>query len=77
MKAIAFAIGAGTFALIMLNKNTNSYLHEVMSELNKVSWPTWDETFKGTIIVVIFVVVAGAILGLFDYIWTAVLKWVV
>ena len=52
-------------------------MNEVIVELTKVAWPTKDETQKGTLIVIIVVIIAGIILGIFDYLWSIVLKLIV
>jgi preprotein translocase subunit SecE len=42
------------------------FLREVKVELNKVTWPTRKQTTGTTIVVIIFVFVVAAFLGLFD-----------
>ena len=42
------------------------FLKEVQIELKKVTWPTKKQTSGTTIVVVIFVFVVAAFLGLFD-----------
>jgi len=39
-----------------------------------VTWPTSNDTYKATILVVIFVLIAGVVLGGFDSFWTWVMK---
>ncbi len=43
------------------------FLREVKVELKKVTWPTRKQTTGTTIVVIIFVFVVAAFLGLFDY----------
>ena len=43
------------------------FLREVKVELNKVTWPTRKQTTGTTIVVILFVFVVAAFLGLFDY----------
>ncbi|MGC8926796.1 MAG: preprotein translocase subunit SecE [Myxococcota bacterium] len=45
---------------------------EVIIELRKVSWPTRQETYYSTLVVIITVLIMAAILGLFDAIWLKV-----
>jgi preprotein translocase SecE subunit len=45
---------------------------EVIIELRKVSWPTREETYYSTLVVIITVLIMAAILGLFDAIWLKV-----
>ena len=42
---------------------------EVTSELKKVTWPTREETFAATIVVIVTVIVASVFLGVFDSLW--------
>jgi preprotein translocase subunit SecE len=42
------------------------FFGEVASELRRVTWPTREETFRLTIMVVIVALVVGAFLGLID-----------
>jgi len=42
---------------------------EVASELSKVTWPTRQETWAATIVVIVTVAVASLYLGIFDAIW--------
>lgn len=48
-----------------------SFLKEVKEELNKVAWPTREQTIRYTILVIIVTLVVGAFLGGLDYILTA------
>jgi preprotein translocase subunit SecE len=42
------------------------FLRDVRNELRKVTWPTFDELKKSTIVIVIFVTVLGIAIGLMD-----------
>jgi len=42
------------------------FLREVKGELQKVTWPGYDELRKATIVIVLFVVALGVIIGLMD-----------
>jgi preprotein translocase subunit SecE len=43
------------------------FLREVKVELKKVTWPTRQQTTGTTIVVIIFVFIVAAFLGLFDF----------
>ncbi len=43
------------------------FIREVKIELKKVTWPTRKQTTGTTIVVILFVFVVAAFLGLFDY----------
>ena len=42
------------------------FLRDVRSELRKVTWPTWDELKKATLVIVAFVAVLGFVIGVMD-----------
>ncbi len=44
-----------------------AFFREVQVELKKVTWPTRKQTTGTTIVVIIFVFIIAAFLGLFDY----------
>ena len=48
-------------------QRTIDFFREVKVELKKVTWPTRKQTTGTTIVVIIFVFVVAAFLGIFDY----------
>lgn len=52
--------------------NVMSFFKEVKEELDKVVWPTREQTIRYTVLVIIVSVVVGAFLGGLDYILTVV-----
>jgi len=52
-----------------------SFLKEVNLEIKKVNWPTREETFKYTLIVIGVSLVTAIFLGGFDFIFTTLLNW--
>lgn len=52
-----------------MNKPWN-YLKEVKAELDKVVWPTREQTIRYSILVIVIAVIVGIILGGFDYLLT-------
>jgi len=64
----AVALVAG----VILYRNDRVYglANEVAGELKKVTWPTWKEVRTATMVVVVMSIIAAAILGLFDLVWT-------
>jgi preprotein translocase subunit SecE len=49
------------------------FLTEVRAEVRKVTWPTPEEIRKATGVIVVFVSIIGAIIGLMDWILSRVL----
>jgi preprotein translocase SecE subunit len=56
------ALGFGLY----LNDKSNAFMNEVVLEMVRVTWPASKETTNATIWVVLFVLVAGGLLGAFD-----------
>ena len=64
--------GIGVALALILNQTVTAWATEVANELKKVTWPTWEETRLGTIVVIITSIVMALVLGLFDYVWAFV-----
>lgn len=73
--AIVSAIAAATAILgtFMLYRHpaVNQLADEVVGELSKVTWPTRDEVWVSTIVVVATSVIAAVYTGVFDAMWSA------
>lgn len=50
-----------------------AYMHEVRVEMRKVSWPSWDDLQKSTVVIIIIVFIVGATIGLMDLIFSKLL----
>jgi preprotein translocase SecE subunit len=70
LRAGALVVGAIVFFVLYRNKVANAFLDEVFIELVKVTWPAREETFKGTIAVIIAVTIMGFMFGFVDWIWS-------
>jgi len=68
--AIGIVVGIGIAVAAWRNKNTFTKASEIIMELKKVTWPTRKETSAATIVVIVTVIIAAMILGLFDLIWS-------
>jgi preprotein translocase subunit SecE len=60
----------GAFALYR-HPRVYEMAHEVVSELSKVTWPTRDETYYSTVVVIVTSVIAALYTGIFDAVWSA------
>lgn len=56
--------------------NILSFLKEVKGELEKVAWPSREQTIRYTILVILVAVVVGLFLGGLDYILTVVMAYI-
>jgi preprotein translocase SecE subunit len=43
-----------------------AFLRDVRGEVRKVTWPTWDELRKATLVIIVFVIALGVLIGLMD-----------
>ena len=57
--------------------NILGFLNEVKEELNKVTWPSREQTIKYTALVIIIAVSVGAFLGSLDYLLTSLTAFLV
>ena len=62
--------------LLTTVQRTNSFLLHVRGEMHKVSWPTWEDLRRTTLVITVFVMIIGVIIGVMDSIFSLVLiKW--
>ena len=50
------------------------YLREVKIEMSKVTWPSRSEVVQSTSVVIVAVAIAAAYIGIFDLIWSSLVK---
>jgi preprotein translocase subunit SecE len=64
-------VGLATFA-----QRTITFTQQVRGEMRKVSWPTWDDLRRSTMVITVFVVIIGIIIGVMDSVFSLILiKW--
>jgi preprotein translocase subunit SecE len=73
----AFAILVTGTAALLTYRNERIYASvvDVTRELEKVTWPTRKETSAATIVVIVTVLIAAAILSSFDALWSFFTNW--
>jgi len=69
---LAMAASVGVALYLRKNEKVYEYAMEVGQELSKVTWPTWKDTKRATIVVIVTTLVISIILGLLDLVWGAV-----
>jgi preprotein translocase subunit SecE len=52
--------------VVALAQRSMGYLRDVRAEVRKVTWPTWDDLRRTTVVVSIFVIIIGIIIGILD-----------
>lgn len=55
-------------------EGTKRWWRETVGELRRVSWPSWQETRRMTIIVLIVMLAMSALLGLFDFVFSQIMN---
>jgi preprotein translocase SecE subunit len=70
----SIALGAVLGFGLYFNDKSNAFMNEVVLEMSRVTWPASKDTTNATIWVILFVIVAGALLGAFDSLWSWIIK---
>jgi preprotein translocase subunit SecE len=50
------------------------FLISVEAEMNKVSWPTWTELIRSSIVVILMIFLLAAILFFYDFAWKLLIE---
>ena len=73
LATVLAAVAGGAVAyLLYRHEAANRMSREVVAELAKVTWPSSRETRVSTVVVIVTSVIAAAILGVFDAVWSAI-----
>ena len=51
-----------------------NFFIQVWAELRRVQWPTRSQVTQATAVVIVFCLIAGAYLGLWDYVFNKLIK---
>ena len=63
-------------SLVTVAQRTTSFVQQVRGEMHKVSWPTWEDLRRSTLVITVFVMIIGVIIGIMDSLFSLVLiKW--
>jgi len=76
LRSVSIVAGLVMFVILYRNEQANQFMNEVVVELSRVTWPTQKDTASATMIVIVMVVISGMVLGLLDYCWVQLLKWI-
>ncbi len=74
---IPVGIGVITFLVLHLNKKILGWAEEVVVEIKKVVWPSRQQTAASTIAVCFVLILSGILLGVFDYLSSHVIGYLV
>ena len=57
-------------------KDTRSFLEECVTELQKVTWPDWDQLRSATIVVGVFTALGSLVIWIMDKTSDVVVSWI-
>lgn len=57
-------------------KDTGSFLEECVTELQKVTWPDWDQLRSATIVVGVFTALVSLVIWIMDKTSDVVVSWI-
>ena len=57
-------------------KDTGSFLEECVTELQKVTWPDWDQLRSATIVVGVFTALVSLVIWIMDKMSDVVVTWI-
>ena len=69
---IPVGVGLLTFILLQFNSKVVAWADEVVLEVSKVVWPSQRDTIAGAITACAMLLLAGVVLGLFDWASTTI-----
>ena len=74
MTVTGLVIGGVTTFVVRNKPDRHEYYLASIGEIRKVTWPTWPDTKRMTVVVCVVVAFFAVVLALFDMIWGWVLK---
>lgn len=72
---LALLVATGAAIWLRRDRRVYTYATEVGQELSKSTWPTWDETKKATLVVLVITTIIAGVLGLMDFVWKGLAGW--
>jgi preprotein translocase subunit SecE len=58
-------------------KGISKFVHDVRIEMKKVTWPTRKDLTQSTIVVIVAVVIAGALIAGYDFVFSRLIEFVI
>lgn len=69
---VSLVAGAGIALMLFRHEPSHRVATEIVGELAKVTWPSRKETYASSVIVIITSLIAAAVIGSFDFVWSAI-----
>jgi preprotein translocase subunit SecE len=52
---------------------SRAFILEVRAEVRKVTWPSWDDLRRSTLVITVIVIIIGIIIGVMDWLFSKIL----
>lgn len=59
--------------ILAFTGRTRVFIHEVRGEVRKITWPTWEDLRRSTLIITVIVIVIGILIGIMDWLFSKIL----
>ena len=77
IRIASLTLGAIAGFGLYFSNASNAFMNEVVLEMSRVTWPSTKDTTNATVFVIIFVLLAGVVLFIFDWIWSMGINWLI
>ncbi len=67
---LAVALVVWRQPLFAFAQRSTVYMRSVRGEMRKVSWPSWDDLRKSTVVIIVIVFIVGAVIGIMDLVFS-------
>ena len=59
--------------VVAFGQRSAAFMRDVRSEMRKVSWPSWDDLRRSTLVITVIVIILGVLIGLMDWLFSRIL----
>ena len=71
--ALAAALMVWRRPVLAFAQRTGAFTQDVRGEVRKITWPTWDDLRRSTIVISAIVLVIGLLIGVMDKLFSVIL----
>ena len=59
--------------ILAFTGRTRGFIGEVRAEVRKITWPTWEDLRRSTLIITVIVIIIGILIGIMDWMFSKIL----
>ncbi len=59
--------------ILAFTGRTRGFIREVRAEVRKITWPTWEDLRRSTLIITVIVIIIGILIGIMDWLFSKIL----